>query len=343
MAKLVITGVDTPLGRRVARLVAQDGGTEVVGLAAGPVDDLPARIEIRRVDLGRDDVKPHLQHADALAHLAESVPATPTAPTDDVAVARRVLEAAGDAGVDHLVLLSSAVVYGAWANNPVPLTEDAPLRPNPGFPFAAERAEIERLTAEWRDAHPSATAAVLRPARAGAEGGRDWLVRSLRPVAAVPETTDEPPVQFVDLDDVASAVDLARTRGLSGAFNVAPDGSIPGDQVRSLIGVPPKVPLPDRVAGRLVRWGFRWGLGDTPPELVPYTLNPWVVAGDRLRAEGWTPTVSNEEACVDAHEVGAWATLSPRRRQEIALGVAGVGLAGLVTGAVLGLRRWLRS
>src|SRR5690606_24059143 len=133
-------------------------------------------------------------------------------------------------------------VYGAWANNPVPLTEDAPLRPNPGFPFAAERAEIERLTAEWREAHPGATAAVLRPARAPGADERDWLVRALRPGPAVPENSDAPPVQFVDLDDVASACGLAVARRLDGAFNVAPEGAIPGDQVRALIGAPPTVP-----------------------------------------------------------------------------------------------------
>lgn len=342
MSSVVITGVDTPLGRRVAHLVARDPQAEVVGLAGGPVVDVD-RVDVRRVDLGRDDVKPQFEDARVVLHLAQSVPASPTASTDDVAVARRVLEAAGDTGIDHLVVLSSALAYGAWANNPVPLTEDAPLRPNPGVPFAAERAEIERLTGEWREQHPSATAAILRPARWTGEGGHDWLVNALRPVPAVPETTDEPPVQFVDVDDVAAAVELARTRRLSGAFNVAPEGWIPGEQVRSLVGVPPKVPLPDRVAGRLVRLGFRWGLGATPPELVPYTLQPWVVAGDLLRAEGWAPSVSNEEACVEAHEVGAWATLSPRRRQELALGVAGVGIAGAVVGGAVALRRWLRS
>jgi hypothetical protein len=209
-------------------------------------------------------------------------------------------------------------------------------------PFAAERAEIERLTAEWREAHPGSTAAALRPARAAASGDHDWLVRVLRPAPTVPETADEPPVQFVDLDDVAAAVDVARRRRLDGAFNVAPDGSIPGDEVRSLVGVPPKVPLPERIASRVLRWGFRWGLGPTPPELVPYVLHPWVVAADRLRAEGWTPGMSNEEACVEAHEAGPWATLSPRRRQEIALGVAGVGLVGLVVGAIVVVRRFLR-
>ena len=33
----------------------------------------------------------------------------------------------------HVVLVSSAMVYGAWANNPVPLTEDAALRPDVDF------------------------------------------------------------------------------------------------------------------------------------------------------------------------------------------------------------------
>jgi nucleoside-diphosphate-sugar epimerase len=338
MAAVVITGVDSPLGRRVAGLVAADPGTRVLGLAGGPVSGLAAEVDVRRVDVAQEDVKPHVEHAEVVLHLARSVPATPTAATDDVVAARRVLDAAGDAGVQHLVVLSSATVYGAWANNPVPLTEDAPLRPNPGFPFAAERAEVERLTAEWRDAHPGTTAAVLRPARTAAADDRDWLVRALRPGPAAPEHTDEPPVQFLDLDDLAMACELARTARLDGAFNVAPEGSIPGDQLRSLIGLPPRVPLPERVASRFVRWG----LGPTPPELLPYVLHPWVVASDRLRSRGWAPRASNEEACVEAHDVGAWATMSPRRRQEIALAVAGVGLVGLGVGAAVAVRRWLR-
>jgi hypothetical protein len=86
----------------------------------------------------------------------------------------------------------------------------------------------------------------------------------------------------------------------------------------------------------------RWGLGPTPPELLPYVLHPWVVASDRLRSRGWAPRASNEEACIEAHDVGAWATMSPRRRQEIALAVAGVGLVGLGAGAAVAVRRWLR-
>ncbi|HEX2563851.1 MAG TPA: NAD-dependent epimerase/dehydratase family protein [Acidimicrobiales bacterium] len=343
MGKVVITGADSPLGRRVTALAAADASVdEVVALAVGPVVGLPERVDVRRVALDSADVKPHLEGARVVAHLAASVPTAPTAPTSDVDVARRILDAAGDSSVPHVVLLSSAAVYGAWANNPVPLTEDATLRPNPGFAFAAERAEIERLGAEWRDAHPGTVIGVLRPVRTAGAEPRDWLVPALRPGPAVPEHADDPPVQFVHVDDVAAAVDLARRERLDGAFNVAPDGSIPGDEVRSLMGAPPKVPLPERVAGRLVRWGFRWGLGATPPELVPYTLHPWVVANDRLRSHGWAASVTNEEACVETFDTGVWAALTPRRRQEIALGVVGAGIAGVAAGGALLARRWLR-
>lgn len=349
MRKVVVTGADTPLAERVVALAAafhaakESAGDVVVAVAACAVPGTPAGVEVQRLDIVTDDLKPVLEGADALVHLAVSTPASPSAATDDVEVARRVLDAAGATGIRHVVMISSALVYGAWANNPVPLTEDATLRPNPGFPFAAERAEIERLSAEWRDDHPGSSVTVLRPVRVAGADDFDWLARALRPGPAVPEGTVEPPVQFVHVDDLASAVDLAWRSRLDGAFNVAPSGSIPAHEVRSLTGAPPKVRMPGRVAHRLVGLGFRWGIGPTPAAVLPYTLHPWVVANDRLAAAGWRPTHSNEEACVEAHEAGPIATLSPKRRQELLLGGSVAGIAAVATGAVLLARRLLRK
>jgi nucleoside-diphosphate-sugar epimerase len=325
---VALTGADTPLGRATRQRLESDSPDQV---DVRPLDRvLPG-------DLG--DLKRAAEGVDALVHLAGGKPSVPTAGTADIEATRRVLDAASSAAIPHLVVLSDATVYGAWSNNPVPLTEDAVLRPNPGFTWAAERAEMERLVGEWRTAHPGATAAVLRPVRTA--GRNDWLIRALRPVPTVPQLADDPPMQFLDLDDLAAAVALALQRRLDGAYNVAPDSAISGDEVRSLTGAGPKVRLPERLAARFVRWRFRSGLGVTPPELVPYTLYPWIVANDRLRAVGWRAEVSNEEACIEAHEAGPWATLSPRRRQEIALGVAGVGVVAAAAGGVLAVRRLL--
>jgi nucleoside-diphosphate-sugar epimerase len=344
---VVITGAASALGRRVCTLAAADPAvTRVVAVDRRPVRLVPTSVEVVTADLASADLKPLLEGADVLVHLAQGDgpergdhPTAADPATGDARMAHRVLDAAASVGVGHAVLLSSATAYGAWANNPVPLTEDAPLRPNPGVAFAAEKAELERAAAEWREDHPGATVAVLRPTVVLAPEGNGWLAKALGRTGALPVSADDPPAQFLDIDDLASAVDLARRARLDGPRNVAPDGWIDGDTTRALAGGGPRVRLPERLALRLAAWRWRAGLGDTPPVLLPYTVHPWVVANDRLRADGWAPTSSNEEACVAHHRASPWATVSPRRRQELALAGSGLALAGAVTGAVALLRR----
>ncbi len=256
--------------------------------------------------------------------------------------ARVVLEAAGSAGVTHAVVVSTALVYGAWANNPVPLTEEASLRPNPELDRAVAAAEVERLAGEWRDEHPGATVAVLRPTTAVAEDASGWLARGLHAARRLRPAEDETPGQYVHLDDLASAVATAVDQRLDGVFNVAPDGWIKGQDMRLLTGGP-HLRLPERMARRLASLRWRLGLADSPPGLLPYAIHPWVIANDRLRAAGWQPTQTNEEAFVAGYRPGPLATLSPRRRQELALAGAGVGLAGAAAGAFAVIRRRRRG
>ena len=56
------------------------------------------------------------------------------------------------------------------------------------------------------------------------------------------------------------------------------------------------------------------------------------MANDRLKAEGWQPTVTNEQAYVAGTETRWWQLLTPKRRQELALG--GAGRADRVGGVV---------
>ena len=49
----------------------------------------------------------------------------------------------------------------------------------------------------------------------------------------------------------------------------------------------------------------------TPPGVVAYRVNPWVVANDRLKAAGWAPDHTNEEAYVLGDRPAGWASLSP--------------------------------
>jgi nucleoside-diphosphate-sugar epimerase len=249
-----------------------------------------------------------------------------------------MLDAASSIAVDRFIYRSSAAVYGAWANNQVPLTEDVPLRPNPGFAFAAEHAEAERLVADWRDDHPSATVAVLRPVPVVAPGNESWESDTLGRPSKLRRGETLPPVQFLHVDDAVSAFTHALEHNLAGTFNVAPDGFISGETARALASSGLTIPLPDRVAWVAERWAWHLGWGGRPPAAVPYLLQPWVVANDRLCATGWQPAFTNEEALVAARKGSWWRELSPKRRQEVALGVASTAAASVGTGIVRAVR-----
>ena len=363
---VVVTGAAGPLGRRVCALIAADPGVARVvaidqpghgaapgafapaGAAAGPM----ATIDFHEGTLADPDLKSWCEGASAIVHLGLSEPLDAAgdraldgtgSTCGDLAGTRALLAVATDAGVSTLVVLSSAMVYGAWPNNPIPLTEDAPLRPDPGLAFAVEKAELERLAFEWQqereDQGAGVTVAVLRPAITVAGESTAWLARSPWSAAGVQVSDAEPPAQFVHLDDVASAVDIARRGRLDGAFNVAPDGWIPAEQLRALSGPAPRLPLPAPVAERIAALRWTFGFTGTPPSVLSYRMHPWVVANDRLRAAGWEPEHTNEEAFVESDDGGPLGGLDAKRKQLLSLGAVGVAVGAAVLGVVVLIRR----
>jgi nucleoside-diphosphate-sugar epimerase len=309
-----VSDADSALGTRVLGHLAEAADTRTVP---------PGECEIA-VYLGGSD-------PDTRARRRESVTKGAAAMLDQVVRAR------------HVVLVSSAMVYGAWADNPVPLTEDAVLRPDVEFAYARQLAAVEQMVDTWRTSAPGRTVTVLRPAVAMAANGTSGLARALAAGMGQRVGEDDAPAQFLHLDDLASAVLLAVERELDGVYNVAPDGFIPAGSVRALAGATPRVKVPDRVAEVVatVRWRFQ--RGPIPPGLRSYTRSPWLVANDRLRAEGWRPTVTNEQAYVEGTEAKWWTMVTPKRRQELALGGVVLVAVGLVAAAIAVARRSIRA
>ena len=238
------------------------------------------------------------------------------------------LAAADAAHADHVVFVSSAMVYGASSNNAVPLTEEAVLRPDVEFVFARQLASAEELVEQWRLARADRSTTVLRPAIAVASDGSSRLATAYVSGLGRRLAEDDPPSQFLHLDDLAAAIATAVEQRLDGVFNVAPDGWVQGERVRALSGERPRLPLPERAAELVSRLRWRFQRGPIPPGLRSYTLESWVVANGLLRSSGWAPTVTNEQAYVESTESKWWTMISPKRRQELALG-AGVARGGV--------------
>ena len=335
MTSVAVTGAAGHLGSRVIRLLADATDVDrVVALDVHPATGGPG-IEVDLVDVSADPgaVRRALTGIDAVVHLSSHG----DDPGDELARRRdrhsldNVLAIAAEVGVHHVVLLSSSLVYGAWPNNPVPLTEAAPVRPNPEFSFAVEKAELERVVGAWSDEHHAATVTVLRPAPALAEAGATWIGRIVQSAIGLRAGREEPRVQFLHIDDLANAVVVVVSQRAGGTFNVAPDGWLDAEELRALRGARPVVRLPVPLAQLLDRLARRRP-GPFPAGLLPYLMHPWVVANDRLRGLGWEARTTNEEAFVVADEPPPWADMNARQRQKLSLAVAAVALVAVVAG-----------
>jgi nucleoside-diphosphate-sugar epimerase len=297
---VAVTGVSGLLGQRLLPLLdASPQVDRIIGLDVRDPARQARKLEFHRVDVLNTDLVPYLRDVSAIVHLAAVIGPLP----DDklftrvnVDGIRRVLDAASRTGVKKIVRPSSTAVYGAWANNPIPITEDAPLRPSPAYLPAIVDGECERLLAEWAGADDARVATRLRIAPV-VGGGANSLFTAVA-TGRIPFRIRgaNPPVQVVHIDDVAAALELAATVDLDGAYNVAADGWLAYEDAGAMIPGRHIPPLGAGLATRALSLSWSTGLGDAPPSLVPYLTHPWVVANDRLKSAGWKPTHSNEEA-----------------------------------------------
>ncbi len=335
VADVAVTGIAGLLGQRLLpRLDASSSVGRVVGLDVRDPERRIGRLEMHRVDIATAEVEPLLEGVSVIVHLASIVDPLPDDSFEtrvNVDGTRRILEAATNTGITKIVRVSTAAVYGAWPSNPVPLTEDAPLRPNPGFGPAVQGAEVERMLAEWREQTPGAVITTLRAAPVLGRGSQHLWARLLSGRPAIRVRGAAPPVQTVHADDVADALLLAVEQDLPGVFNVAADGWLDAAAATALRRRPAAA-VPAELLSRALRRLWSTGLGDVPAEALPYLTYPWVLANDRLRAAGWKPQHTNEETLIET----VASLTKPFPKAKIAAGAVGIaGAAAALGGGVV--------
>ncbi|MFI6844754.1 NAD-dependent epimerase/dehydratase family protein [Kitasatospora sp. NPDC050467] len=338
---VAVTGAAGVLGERVAaRLVASPGVKKVLA-----VDDRRGEVpgvQWRVLDVRDPAVAERLAGVDVVVHLAmdlgmESDPRARSA--YNVRGAQTVLTAAAAAGVHRVVLCTSAMVYGALADNEVPLAEDSELRATEEASLVGDLLEIERLARRAPRAHPGLQVTVLRPAVVVGPGVDTVLTRHFEAPRLLVVAGSRPCWQFCHVDDLAAALEYAALGLVEGEVTVGCDGWLEQEDVERLSGIR-RMELPASLALGTAARLHRLGLTPAPAGDLAYTMYPWVVSGSRLHEAGWRPAYTNEQVLAEllAQVSGKHAVAGRRlggKEAATSLGAAGATVALVGTAALV--------
>lgn len=336
---VAVTGAADGLGESLARrLVARPDVGRVIALAErrGDVPGATWRV----LDVRDPALAGRLGGVDTLVHLDVD-----TALTDDGAgrharnlrAAETVLTSAAASGVRRVVLLTSAMVYGAHADNPLPLDEDGPLRAVPDATLVGDHLEVEALAERARAAHPWMAVTVVRPATLVGAGVDSVLTRHFEAPRLLVVRGSRPAWQFCHVDDLLSALELAALGTVDGVVTVGCDGWLEQEDVERIAGAR-RIELPASLAFGTAERLHRLGVVPAAASDLAYVVHPWVVPSTRLRAAGWVPLYDNETALgVLLEQVAGHHAVGARRveRKEAALGGAGAAVAVVGTAALV--------
>lgn len=340
---VAVTGAAGPVGGRVAAalVAAPDAVRKVVGIddRRGDVEGVHWRV----VDVSSPSVADKLAGVDVVVHLAGSTDLASALTTDagrrrahEVRSAQAVLTASAAVGVRHVVVVTSAMVYGALAGAPVPLDEDAPLQAPPDAGLVGDLLEVERLADVAGRSHPGLALTVLRPAALVGPGVDTVVTRHFEAPRLLTVRESETLWQFCHVDDLASAlVPVVRDR-ITGPLTVGSDGFLTQSSVEEISGMR-RLELPSSLAFGTAERLHRVGVLPMPASDLAYVVHPWVVPSARLRGTGWRPAYDNETCLVVLLDgLSGRRALVGRRveRKDAALGAAGAAVAVVGTAAV---------
>jgi len=313
-----------------------------VGDQRGRVDGLTWRLG----DITSPEVAEQLRGAHAVVHLA--------APTDleaslhdgqrrekAVRAVQAVVTASAAVGARRLVAVTSAMVFGASPDNPVPLPDDAPVAAAPDSGIVGDLLEIEHVLGRTHRVHPGLSVTVIRPAALVGPGIDTVVTRHFEAPRLLKLKESENAWQFCHFDDLATAVVAALVHELDGSLTAGSDGVLDQERLELLSGMR-RIELPSSLALGTAQRLHRVGVLPTPASDLSFVTYPWAVSSERLREAGWRPAYDNETCLgVLLEQIRGRHAVASRRmdRKDAALGAAGAAVALMGTDALMRRRR----
>ena len=295
---VLVTGAAGFIGKSLIAELARDKSTnsEMVAL---DVRDVAASERLPNVTYVTCDIRnPALKeifqkHAPrTVVHLASVVAVGGDPQRDweiDVLGTKNVLLASLSAGVEHLIVTSSGAAYGYHADNPVPLSEDDPLRGNEDFPYARNKREVEEMLTEWRELYSHLEQTIFRPCTVlGPTTNNQITAMFERPVVMGLTGTSTPFSLIADTDVVDALVQAVRHPN-PGIYNLSSDGFLSLRDIAKL-NHKPYFAIPPAILKSALWLLHALRITELTPGNVKFIQYRPVLSNEKLKSEfGFTP------------------------------------------------------
>ena len=308
--RIAITGATGNVGTALLRRLTEQGGHDLVGIARRLPSEAFPTVSWVSADLTTVESAARLRvafrAADAVVHLAWGFqPSHDPDHLEELGVGgtRRVIDAARDVGVRHLVHMSSVGAYSAKVDDE-PVDESFPTGGIPSSPYSRHKAAAERLLDEHEAQHHTPQVTRLRPGIIGQRSAASALLRyglpGFMPAAAVRLVPVVPldrriAIPMVHAADVAAAIERVLALQAYGAFNLAAPPTITPEVIGEVLGARP-IHLPGHLLRVAADLAWRVHLQQVDPGWVDLAMRAPLLATDRAREElDWHPTMAADE------------------------------------------------
>ncbi len=304
MQKIAVTGCASGFAKVLLPLLDNDPNIEqIIGIDLVPPTATYNKLAFHKQDIRDPTIKEILIGCDTLIHLAFIVGRPFSMPLSEAASINlggtwNTCKAAAEAGVRKLVVSSSIAAYSTLPDNPVPVTENTPLRGLYTDFYYNQHKHANEIWLDWLQlAFPqliisrlrscivigpnqSAATSYIQPNKTHFTSPGAYQIR----------------LQLVHEDDLASAFHVMVQNDLPGAYNVVGDDpdSMPDIAAAADLQI---VKIPDEMLIQAVKSSWENGASAFGPEwLGEGTL---ICSNAKLKATGkWTPKYTTTQAFI---------------------------------------------
>jgi UDP-glucose 4-epimerase len=243
--RVLVTGLGSFWGARVAQSLEDDPDVEViVGLDTKEPAIALERTEYVRADQSYSILARIVKAAqiDTILHTFLVVDSTHMSGRKlheiNVIGTMNLLAAAGaaDSPVRHIVVKSSALVYGSTYQDPAWFREETPRTHSPRTRVERSLLEVEGYLRDFAEDNPHVMVTLLRFSNVLGTDIVTPISKALE-LPLVPKILGyDPLMQFVEEDDVVRSIEFVLTNQVPGIYNVAGDGRVPWTEVAHICG-----------------------------------------------------------------------------------------------------------